>query len=145
MDLDIILDQNSFIESITFKGKGSDINNYIADKTRVFGDRMDYDVYKKNSEDFQTWAENDLEEKQKFLKEIEKKDINDPYWIQEEGEILYTWANNNSSYPSMHRYYAELEEFEVTENFYNYKKKLNVNDAKYIGSAAFNSYISTIS
>ncbi|MFC2120642.1 redoxin family protein [Bacteroidota bacterium] len=143
MNLDIILDQKSFIESIAFKGKGSDINNYIANKTRVFGDRMDYEVYKKNTEDFQTWAENDLVERQALLKETEKKNINNPYWIQEEGEILYTWANNNSSYPSMHKYYAELEEFEVPEDFYNYKKELDVNDAKYIGSAAFQSYIST--
>ena len=73
MNLTVSLDQNDFIASISFKGKGSDINNYIANKTRVFGDRMDYEVYKKEVDDFKSWADNDLKEKQKFLKKLRRR------------------------------------------------------------------------
>ncbi len=142
MKLDIKFDQNNFLESLMFKGKGADINNYLANKSRVFGDQMDYELFKLDPEEFRNWADEDLAARQDFLGKSEKKDDNDPYWTMEEGEVLFTWANNLGSYPSTHPYYAEIENFEVEDSFYSYKNKLNVNDAKYVESTAFNQYVS---
>ena len=143
MNLDVSFDQNNFNESMLFAGKGSDINNYIADKIRVFGDRMDDEVYKKEPEEFRLFADAQLEDQLAMLNEIQKNDNNDPYWLMEEGDIIFTYANNHSSYSYMHKYYAELEEFELPESFNDYKQKLDVNQGKYIKSRAFTSYVAS--
>jgi len=142
MKLDIQFDQDKFLESLIFEGKGADINNYLANKSRVFGDQMDYEVFKLDPEKFREWADEDLAARQDFLNNADKKDDKNPYWIMEEGEVLYTWANNLGSYPGTHPYYAEVENFVVEDSYYNYKDKLNVNDGKYVESSAFNQYVS---
>jgi len=142
MQLDVYFDKSNFLESINFAGPGSDINNYKADKTRNFP-RPDNDVYIKDPDAFRTWADSLLAVQQSLLNEQIKDDAEDPFWVQEEGDLIYTWALNLTNYPSYNRYYAKVKDVELTESFISYKDQLDINSSKYLNSTAFNNYVTS--
>lgn len=140
MQLDVYFDMANFQESINFDGKGSDINNYKADKARDF-DYLSNDVWTKLPDAFRAHLDSLLEAQQSLFNEQVRDNEEDAFWAQEEGEILYSWAQNLSSYPSSHRYYSDGEEVELTDEYNSYKEKLSLNSPQYLASSAYKSYI----
>ncbi|MEA1876684.1 MAG: TlpA disulfide reductase family protein [Bacteroidota bacterium] len=141
MQLDIYIDKENFIESLFFAGAGSDINNYIVDKTRI-SKQAGAEIYSKDADAFRTYADSLLAVQQSLLNEQLKDDIEDSFWLQEEGDLLYGWAQSLSNYPSYHKYYAKVESVELTESFSSYKEQLDINSSKYLTSTAFKNYVS---
>lgn len=140
MELDLYADMANFSESTGFSGQGSDINNYMLSKDpRAF----DYNWYALEEDEFRFKVDSLLAVQQAELNLAEKEDIEDPFWKMEEGDVLFGWAGYLERYPSYHGYYAEIEDFEVGDDFYLFREELDVNNPEYANSQAFNSYLST--
>ncbi len=140
MQLDIYFDKADFMGSLNFGGPGADINNYKVDKTRDFGP-VESEVYTKEPAAFRAWNDSILTAQQSLLNEAAKDNANDPFWAQEEGELLYSWAMLFGNYPSYYKYYSEGNEVDLPEDFDSYKEKLNINDVKYLASPAFKNFV----
>ncbi len=141
MQMDFYADMNTFAESKGFSGTGSDINNYMAGKNpRAF----DYNWFALSEEEFLFKADSVLAEQQAAFVSVEKVDPDDAFWVKEEAELLFGWANNLSTYPSYHGYYAQVQDFKVSESWYDFRNKLDVNNPAYVASPAFNQYVSTL-
>jgi len=142
MQLDVYVDKDNFMESLLFAGSGSDINNYKVDKSRI-STRANDDIYAKDPDVFRMYADSLLAVQQSMLNDQIKDDAEDPFWIQEEGELLYGWAQNLSNYPSYYKYFANVDNVELTESFNSYKEQLDINSSKYLSSAAFKNYVNS--
>lgn len=141
MHLDVYIDKENFIESLFFAGAGSDINNYKVDKSRIIS-QPGNEIYTKDPDAFRTYADSLLAVQQSLLNEQIKDDIEDPFWIQEEGDLLYGWAQSLKSYPLYYKRYSKVDSVELTESFSSYKEQLDINSSKYLTSTAFKNYVS---
>lgn len=142
MQLDVYFDKNDFTGSLNFGGIGADINNYKVDKMREADPAMQ-EAFKLGPNEFRTWADSLLAAQQSLLKDMPKDHKNDTFWMQEEGEILYSWALNLNNYPAYHKYYSGGEEVELPESFNSYKDDLDINNSKYLLSSSFKQYLNS--
>ncbi|MCK5821712.1 MAG: TlpA family protein disulfide reductase [Bacteroidales bacterium] len=143
MQLDLYIDKDNFMESLSFAGVGSDINNYKVEKARNF-ERPNSDVYTKDPDAYRAYSDSLLALKQSLLNEQIKDDGNDPFWVQEEGDILYTWAQDLGNYPAYYKYYAKVESVELPESYNSYMDQLDINDSRYSTSSAFKNYVKIV-
>jgi len=143
MKLDISFDANAFKTSLKFAGKGSDINNYLVTKSIKSGP-MDYDAYKLEPNQYRAKQDYLLKVQKALLAEAKKDDLSDPFWITEEAEVLYGWANNLAMFEPYHAYYARQEGYKAPEDFFLFEKDLDINQPGYVNSTAFKSYVSSV-
>jgi len=141
MQLDVFFDANNFMESINFGGPGADINNYLADKARMFGSRMDYELFKQVPTAFKASMDSLLAAKQQLLSEQLPDNADDPFWITEEAELLYDFVTVMNQYPGTHKYYAQVDELELPDDFYNFKANLELDREDYLKSKNYTSFI----
>ncbi len=112
-DIDLSLNTKEFDESIKFSGKGSETNNYLAQKllTREkMGSMADlYSLeeaaYLSKMNEFKGSLEKSLETAEADFAEKEKLNIK------------YEHLGHLSQYQSAHRYFAKKQDFEVSESF----------------------------
>jgi thiol-disulfide isomerase/thioredoxin len=142
MKLDLSFDASAFKTSLKFSGKGSDINNYLLEKTTKLGD-MDYEMYKLDPAPFRAKQDSILAVSKSLLAGVNRADATDPFWKDEEAEVLFTWANNLGMYESYHGYFAGVKDFKVPADFNSFKAGLDINNPAYVGSEAFKQYISS--
>ena len=141
MEMDFYADMSDLKRTMGFTGDGSDINNYQASKNiRAFN----YEWFELDEEEFRYKADSLLAEQQGKLNTAQKLDPDNPYWKMEEADILFSWANNLATYPSAHPYYADIEDYNLPEGWYDYRDQLSIDNPEYIESRAFESYIGTL-
>ena len=141
MDLKLYFDKSDFKGTIRFEGKGADINNYMIAKGKVVGD-PNYEWFKLEPADFRVKQDSLLAVYKGLLNTAVKDNDQDEYWVMEEGDVLFTWASNLGMYPAYHVYFTGNQDFKVPDGFHDYRKELNINDARYVKSQAFQNYVS---
>ncbi len=145
MEVDVYFDKVNFKESINFAGDGSDINNYLADKNRDPNIATpDREVFMLEAEAFKQWSDANLKAQLDLFTSQNKTDEENQFWKTEEADILFGHAELMSNYPMYHKYYAETEDVVLPEGFDSYKEGLDINNADYIKSTAFYSYVSGV-
>lgn len=136
-------DRSDFLNSVSFEGDAADINNYIVKKARSKKTKNpDVDIYKLPYNEYKAWVDNNRDAKNTLFSETNKVDARDNFWISEEANILYGWAQLLEMYPVYYKYYTKTEEVELPEDYESYKNELNLNKAEYLESRAYTSYVS---
>jgi thiol-disulfide isomerase/thioredoxin len=141
MDMKIKFDAADPKGTLSFEGKGADINNYVAAKAKATP-VTSMETYKKEPDAYRAYQDSVLGVQKALLAGAVKDNPENPFWKSEPAELLYSWANNLAMYGPYHGYYAQVPGFQVPESFDAYKKELNVNNPDNVGSAAFGSYLS---
>jgi thiol-disulfide isomerase/thioredoxin len=143
MKLEISFDAAAFKTSLTFAGRGSDINNYLVAKS-LKGGNVDYDLFNLEPAPFRVKQDSILKVQKDILANAKKDDSNDPYWKTEEAEVLYGWANQLAMYEPYHGYFTKVPEYKAPADFYSYEKDLDINQPAYVGSSAFKQYVASV-
>jgi peroxiredoxin len=140
------LNSNNFDESIIFCGRGDAKNNYLmesylkneADKEKMF-DVFDFNFSKFNANIDSTYNRN----KKNYLSH--KKDIN---WSKEfdlfaKAELDFNYYSKKELYPIIHKIRTEEDLFEkLPTKYYNYRKKIDLNDVNLNAYSPFMTYLS---
>jgi thiol-disulfide isomerase/thioredoxin len=143
MKLVVNFDANAFKTSLKFDGKGSDINNYLVAKSIKNGD-MNYDIYKLEPNQYRAKQDSILTTEKALLAAAKKDNEKDPFWVTEQAEVLYGWANNLAMYEPYHAYFAKIDDYKAPEDFYSYEKEADINQPAYVNSNAFKQYVSAV-
>ena len=143
MRIELAFDLADLINSFKFSGKGSDINNYLFEKSKL-SLKDPYAWFKLDAPDFRVKQDSMLAVYQGLLNEAKKDDPADPFWATEEGEVLFTWANNLERFQPYHSYFSGKQDYVVPEGFEDYRKDLDINNSRYVKSRSFQSYITDL-
>lgn len=143
MKLRISFDANAFKTSLKFAGTGADINNYLVTKSIKSGS-VNYDVYKLEANQFRVKQDSILTAQKAGLSSAKKDDASNPFWVTEEADILYGWANNLEMFESYHGYFAQIEGYKAPDDFFSFEKELDINRPDYVNSTAFKGYVSSM-
>lgn len=107
-NLSLAIDAQQFDESITYTGKGSEINNYLAQKflldEQLAGSELDF--YKLSPEEFQQ-KNNDIQAQLQQL--LEKAKLDKAFTVLEQKNIWYTYLLRLRNYKPYHEYYTLTE------------------------------------
>ncbi len=127
-------DGENFLETINFNGSGADIINYniglenlTSDYNKNYRDRFSVDEsdFKKNAQEFYNKTLAYLSEYSKLSGEIVQREKND---------LFYSYGLDLFRYTSNHPRLAEIENFEVTDEFF-----IDFNDFNWENEAAYES------
>ena len=123
-DLDIV----DFDESIKYKGLGADENNYLAQKL-LFTENVDFWGFYKLSEDsfihkidsFKAVAHEFLGRFIDASPHMSKTFIN-----HQKADLKYFAPSSKENYQKYHRFLSKNDEFTVSDKFYDYRKKVEL-------------------
>ncbi len=124
-DLSLTLDTKEFDETIAYKGEGSIVNNYIAQKTLRFPG-VDANGYKSPELEFTKLLDSVLMVQMNFYKEYfssfsKESPSTDAFIVYEQTSILYNWATQKMQYPSYNRYLNKLQKpVQLSPGYYDY-------------------------
>ena len=144
--LEIKADGQDFAGTLLFEGTGDKANNYLAEKERrreTYNSQYEEsNVYKEDLEPFLT-RHNGYREMQNELydKRFGQGAPSEEFETFARAEIIASWASVMSNYPDYHGYYAELDSFEVDEDYHKYKSEILLTLTDELNSPAYRGYI----
>ncbi|MEP6647480.1 MAG: TlpA disulfide reductase family protein [Saprospiraceae bacterium] len=144
--LKLSLDTKAFDETLKYGGKGSDVNNYMAQKFLQFPN-VSGNEYNLGENDFTKYIDSvhtaELEHFNQYWAKIPlKSPAVDAFMDYALAEINYGWGGAKSEYPGLYAYINQLKEpLIVSEHYYDYMKKLSVNNPKAMLSSAYLEYV----
>ncbi len=138
-------DKSDFKKSSKFSGDGADINNYLLAKSINENVKPGGpEVYSLAYTGYKAWADANMTANKELLAGTVKESENDVFWMTEEANILYGWAQSLEMFPMYHKRYAKVEEVELPDDYESYKEKLDLNKPEYLGSLAYKSYVADV-
>ena len=146
-NLKMILDAKQFDESIKYEGIGSEVNNYLAQKTVRFTPLKGSVIFKMSEKEFTTMIDSMHNEKLNYFNMFfkGKSEVNTSlitFMEYEQAEINYNWASTKMSYAEAHEYYMQLKEPVVlTERYYDFLKQVPVQNPKAMNSTAYLEFV----
>ncbi len=142
-NLNLSLDTKEFDESIAYSGIGSSENNYLAQKYLNDEGLGKYRAYQYlgtiNEEDYVRIADSVKKLEIDYLDS--QKDIDGDFRTLEEASITYNWVNRMDRYEAYKRFVTEEKDFEVSENYPDYNKGLNLEDEALLGINDYSTYL----
>ncbi len=146
--LKLTLNPDEFDETIKYEGKGSIINNYLA-QSYLYNESLNVDyreIFKLDEIGFIAKIDSVyVAVKDNFEKFLEENEGLDDFFVNmERNKHLYKWAIQLNNYPSYHAYYAENDSFKVSDNYYDFYSKLNLNDSSLIELPEYINYLNGI-
>ncbi|MFL5763224.1 MAG: TlpA family protein disulfide reductase [Bacteroidia bacterium] len=139
-NLEIKADENNFDSTIHYSGKGSAVNNYLAQKALhgSYSQRTKISASKhKNEKEFTVFIDSCYKDNMNFFRKSFAGST-DPgeiaYMNTEEKDLNYLWINDKLRYPGYHRYFNDLKDFEVSDQYYDFLKDVDLDDPKSIAS-----------
>ncbi|WP_440122699.1 TlpA family protein disulfide reductase [Tenacibaculum sp. Ill] len=133
-DLRLNMDAKEFDESIIYNGKGSDVNNFIAQKFLIKEKTgTTPELYSLNEEAY-------LAKMDEQKNTLEKSLANLPpdFVEQEKANIKYEYIDHVIKYQPAHGYFTKNKNFKVSESFPNVLKGLDLNNEEHY--KLFNTY-----
>jgi VCBS repeat-containing protein len=145
-DLQIKLNTQEFDESLTYEGENADINNYLA-KLFLLNETITPDIRKLFSMEeaaFISKIDSIYEVKLRLFNELKNQNPKlDPNFTKyETARLLYDWAKNYSWYPGYYAYLSGNREYQPSEQFNSYRKKINLNNAEILEVEEYQNFIS---
>jgi len=134
-----------FDESLTFSGKGAEINNYLISilslrKKLIINPQelyaLERDKFLSKIDSIKKILDNHFEE---FFNSND--DINETFVKLEKAKALYSWASYRQDYPMLHKYLTQKDSVELGENYDSYLTQLNLNDSNLIEVREYASFL----
>lgn len=141
-ELHLTADAKDFYESLSYTGEGAEVNNYLAEKSRMLDDIKVHDSV------LYAHAENDFKAKLVVMKKasdslLAAADTDKEFEAVEKDNIFYAYGTELLKYPSYHTYYAKKENFEPGDNFYDELKDVNyMDEAAYMNIPSYRQMLS---
>lgn len=138
------LDTKEFDETITYSGKGAEINNYLAEK-QLLKDKFIYpqsEFFGLNEEDFMARTDS----LNKVLKELnnnlrQNNNIQNQSFLKlEPKNIDYLIASVFLMYPSYYKYYSKDSTYEMSETFWNFLDTIEIENFEYWQLASYKDF-----
>ncbi len=146
-NLNLTLDTDEFDETLRYEGRGSIINNYLAQKTLNFP-RLNPRIYKSPEIDFCHAIDSIKTGKLNFHEEyFSSVSANEPalefFKSLEADDINYEWAEAKMTYPSYNRYLNKLpSQVQLTPEYYNFLKEINTYNPNALHSINYLQFLS---
>jgi len=141
----LTLNIEEFDESLTFSGKGEEINNYLIsifllkEKLNINPRELyalERDEFIVKTDSIKTTLNNHFEE---FFNS--KDSINETFVKLEKAKLLYSWANHRSKYLQWHKYLTKKDSVDLGEDYDSYLAELNLNDSNLIEVREYASFL----
>ncbi len=146
--LQMTLDAKQFDETLHYQGKGEFINNYLANKMRVFSNPDDFNtLYNRSEASFNRRNDSIRKVKQNFIDTYFSNSKNKSstirkYVEEEESEILCEWATAKLEYPGIYSYLNHLPyNLETPDSYFDFLKTVIIQDSKSVITEAYVQFI----
>lgn len=144
-DVFLSLNVEKFDESVRYEGIGAAENNFLA-KQLLLSETVNYWDFCVFSEDtFLFKIDSFIDSRNQFIAEyallIPEFDPN--FLTLEKTNNSYLGAYVKEKYASVHKQYKHLETFEVSENFYNFRKNIVLENIKNLKIPFYSNYVET--
>lgn len=125
MDLKITADASDFVNTISVSGNGSEISNYLLEKSKITNDmvtpgadvyKLDEDAYKSQFNKLKTTLTETLDTYEAIPAEFKEK---------EKRNLHYSYLKQLNSYGYLHAHYAKKPDFKPTEGFLEELKSID--------------------
>ena len=143
----LTLNTELFDETIEYKGKGAEKNNYLKEK---FMDNekvnMDYKTLYSLPKDSFLLMINAT--KEMALAKLDKykliENANMDFFNLEKAKINLEWAISKFNYPSYYRYFTKTENTELDDSWYTFISDIDIQDASLKALPDFNNYLQSL-
>ena len=135
-NLMVFADDNVFITSLKYKGKGSIVNQYIIEKLNITSQIIDEELYKLDEKEFL----NKVNEIKTSISALYNKTkfINDFFKEKEFTNIYYFEQKHILFYKNYHNFFAHLKGFQVSDKFPKFDEKIDLdNDTDFLFSTEY--------
>ncbi len=140
------LDTKSFLNTIEFSGDLATENNYLKkyfilnrDIARV--NAIQHLAYQ-DEKTFKRKIDSIRDLRLKLLKDYDKKNkLDEHFKYLEENRIFYEWANRMETYEAYRQFALEDTTFKVSPNFYDFRKKINLENRNLIIVPSYHYYL----
>ena len=120
-DLKLNMDAKEFDETIVYTGKGSNVNNYLAQKVLIEEKSGDMkELYTLDEAEFLA----KMKQQKETLEQSLKPELDADFVAFEKENINYEHISNVIAYEAYHRYLSKNREFKVSESFPDLAKDL---------------------
>lgn len=142
-NLNIYLDTENFDESIKYNGVGANENNYLARKIRNRMGVNEWNYCRLPEDSFLYYIDSFIGYQEFFIDEY-------ALLVPELDTNLYQYEKNNNKYwnafmkeryAETHRYFTKNDSFEVSENFYDFREKVNLENKKLLDVSYYPLYV----
>jgi peroxiredoxin len=146
-ELDLKINGNKFLESIRYKGKGANENNYLAQYTHRFDEEEDYQVLPENiklqEKGFTEFLNYRRQDQLKSLKKyMGKKPVSDQFKAYVLAEINFSYANDKLNYHNLREQILMSQRLrKPSAAFYDFLNELDLQSPANLLSAAFISFL----
>lgn len=143
-NLNLSIDLEEFDESIAYTGEGAKENNFLAGKYMLEEQAIPSykDLFLQEEEEFIMAVKAIRDETKKLLT---KDNLNPEFVKFQEQEADYAYAGRLSSYEGNHSYYAQKDDFVVSETFLDNQIDFTLDDEEaYKNSANYRQLISSV-
>jgi len=146
-NLHIMVDSGQFDESLAFEGTAAIPNNYLKTMQLVHDELINIkgrEIYMMEENIFRAYLDSVETVKMELLSKIpDQYDEFSEFREMEKGRIIYSMAIPKANYPSYHPYYTGKEEFEVSDNYYNFLNQLDINNYSFPKISEYNRFINS--
>lgn len=134
-----------FDESLAFSGRGEELNNFMLDRYLDFEREESYinTLYRDDPSNFEHKMDSLRDQKLEMLSNLkEEAGLDDKQMEVAKASIVYNYFICQEKYPFVHQNGEALATFEkLPQNFYNYRKWVNLNDADLVFYRPYYNYM----
>ncbi len=147
-EMSLSLNTEEFDETLQYNGLGAEENNYLISKY-LLDEKLTSDIrsiIKMPEDSFLTEIKGIKKKLMANLKEnIENSPNLNPDFVKvEKADIKFNIANGLMDYPSYHKYLTKKEDFEVSDNYYDFLAKMDLNEEAYLQSREFKNFVTSL-
>jgi thiol-disulfide isomerase/thioredoxin len=138
--LELRLDATQFDLSLTWLGKGAEINNYLAGKvmrTQQFAAGGNPYLLQEDS-----FVQRAGEQHKVLLRDLERAGLEAGFAERERLELDWEWASQLASYPDAHPYFSGAENYSPSAGYWDFIAQLNLDHPHNARSETFQQFIS---
>ncbi len=147
----ITLDTKMFDETIVYKGRGADINNFLAKQYLHFENSIGSETfmqtyYRKiafsDAQTFSAYADSLTQVKLNYLDQF-KSTLPVAFYDYQYAEIVFDYATDKADYPTLHCYVRGIQDstVKVEPGYYEFYNQLNIDNEHYLASYDFVTYL----
>lgn len=147
----VTLDTKMFDETVTYTGRGAEVNNYLAKQYLHFENSIGSEnfmqsYYRKiafsDATTFSAYADSLTQVKLTYLNQF-KSSLPVAFYDYQYAEIVFDYANDKADYPRMHYYVRGIGDstVKVEKEYYAFYDALFIENENYLTSGTFASYL----
>lgn len=147
----VTIDTKMFDETVTYKGRGAEINNFLAKQYLHFENSIGspefmQQYYRKiafsDAQTFAGYADSLTQVKLNYLNQF-KSLLPVAFYDHQYAEIVFEYAKDKADYPTLHYYVRGIKDstVKVDAGYYDFYDQLNIENENYLQSNSFVMYL----